>query len=49
MAHVAAGLPLRCHVSGEFLEGECLGFFDAASDEEWEELQQVLLETPRRT
>jgi hypothetical protein len=50
LAYLARGLPVRCHVSGELLEGgECLGFFDAASDEEWEQLQEALLETPRRT
>jgi len=49
LAHLADGLAVCCHVSGELLEGECLGFFDAASDEDWEKLQEILLETPHQT
>jgi len=41
MAHVARGLPVRCHVSGELLDGECLGFFDGDSDEDMELLRQT--------
>ncbi len=46
-AHIASGAPLRCHVTGKLLGDQCLGFFDAASDEDLERLQKVLAEYPR--